>query len=46
MIRRTEDDVLSKETIILWIYGNCELVLYNELNEDSLKGMKKIVSMA
>ena len=46
MIRRTEDDVLSKETIISWIYSNCWLVLYNELNENSLKGMKQIVSIA
>ena len=46
MIPRTENDVSSKETIILYIYGNRLLILYNDLTEDCRKGMKLIVSKA
>ena len=39
-------DVISKETIVLNIYGNRWLILYNDLTEDCRKGMKLIVSIA
>ena len=46
MTPRTENDVISKETIILYIYGNRWLILYIDLTEDCRKGMKLIVSIA
>ena len=36
-------DVISKETIVLNIYGNRRLILYNHLTKDCRKGMKLIV---
>ena len=42
----SENYVISWEIIILQIYGNRWLILYNELTEDCRKAMKPLVSMA
>ena len=46
MTKTTQNDIISKEIIILQIYGNRWLILYSDLTEDCRKGMKLLVSMA
>ena len=46
MVPRTENNIISKETIVLQIYGNCWLILYNDLTEDCFKCMELIASIA
>ena len=41
MILKTENDVNSKETIILRIYGSRWLIWCNDFTEDCRKGMKR-----
>ena len=45
-LRSSKNDVISKETIILQIYGNRWLISKNDLTEDWRKDMKQTESIA